>query len=63
MIIQWKKRTCWNGDIDVHSEHRVKFKESENKDRYLVLPKELQKQRIMKVTVVPIVIGALGNKS
>ena len=40
---------------------RKKQKESEKKDKYLDLARELKKLWNMKVTIVPIVIGALGT--
>ena len=39
----------------------VPAKESEKKDKYLDLARELKKLWNMNVTVVPIVIGALGT--
>ena len=39
----------------------MNLKESEKKDKYLDLVGELKKLRNMKVTIVPIVIGALGT--
>ena len=45
----------------VLADHRVKFKESEKKDKYLDLDRDLKKLWNMKVTVIPIVIGALGT--
>ena len=36
------------------------MKENEKKDKYLNLARELKKLRNMKVTILPIVIGALG---
>ena len=36
------------------------MKESEKRDMYLNLARKLKKLWIMKVTVIPIVIGALG---
>ena len=41
--------------------HRINLKESEKKDKYLDLARELKKLWNMKVTIVPIVIGALGT--
>ena len=59
---QWKKkRTCRIADFAVPADHRVKFKESEKKDKYLDLAWELKKLWNMKVTVISIVIGALGT--
>ena len=44
-------------DFAVPAEHRINLKECEKKDKYLDLARELK----MKVTIVPIVIGALGT--
>ena len=46
-------------DFAVPAVHRVKFKESAKKDKYLDLTRELKKLWNMKVTVIPIVIGVL----
>ena len=43
------------------ADHRIILKESEKKDKYLELARELKKLWNMKVTIVPIVIGALGT--
>ena len=56
---QQKKRTCRIVDFAVPADHRVKSKECEKRDKYLELAKELKKLRNMKVTIIPIVIGAL----
>ena len=62
IIINHKKeRTCRIVDIAVPANHRVKLKESEKKDKYLDFAKELKKLWNMKVTIIPIVIGALGT--
>ena len=45
----------------VPADHRINLKENEKKDKYLDLARELQKLRNMKVTIVPIVTGALGT--
>ena len=45
----------------VPADHRVKLKESEKKDKYLDLARELKKLWNMKITFIPIVIGALGT--
>ena len=47
-------------DFAVSVYHRIKLKESEKRDKYLDLARELKKLRNMKVTI-PIVIGALGT--
>ena len=43
------------------ADHRIKLKEWEKKDKYLNLARELKKLWNMKVTIVPIVIGAFGR--
>ena len=40
---------------------RVKIKESEKVNKYIDLARELKKQKNLKVTVMPIVIRALGT--
>ena len=45
-------------DFAVPADHRIKMKENEKKDKYLDLAKELKKLWYMKVTIIPIVIGA-----
>ena len=46
-----KKRTCKIVDFAVLADHRIKLKESE---------RESKKLRNMKLTIIPIVIGAFG---
>ena len=48
-------------DFAVPADHRIKLKECEKKDKYLDLARELKKLWNMKVTIVPIVIGAFGT--
>ena len=48
-------------DFAVPADQRVILKESEKKDKYLDLARELKKLWNMKVTFIPIVIGALGK--
>ena len=48
-------------DFAVPADHRINLKACEKKDKYLDLARELKKLRNMKVTIVPIVIGALGT--
>ena len=45
----------------ISADHRPKLKESEKKDKYLDLARELKKLWKMKVTFIPIVIGSLGT--
>ena len=61
IIINKRKRICKIVDFAVPAEHRIKLKECEKKDKYLDLARELKKLWNMKVTIVPIVIGALGT--
>ena len=63
VIINKKKRSCWAVDFAVPVDHRVKLKECEMRDKHLYLARELQKLWNMKVTVIPVVIGALGMVS
>ena len=48
-------------DFAVSTDHRIKLKESEKKDKYLDLARELKKLWNMKVAIIPIVIGAFGT--
>ena len=50
-----------NFDFAVPADHRINLKECEKKDKYLYLARELKKLWNMKVTIAPIVIGALGT--
>ena len=61
IIINKKKRTCKIVDFAVSADHRVKLKECEKKDKYLDLARELKKLWNMKVTIIPIIIGAFGT--
>ena len=45
----------------VPADHKINLKECEKKDKYLDLARELKKLWNMKVTIVPIVTGALGT--
>ena len=56
-----RKRTCKIVDFAVLADHRIKLKESEKKDKYLDLARELKKIWSMKVTIISIVIGAFGT--
>ena len=48
-------------DFAVPADHRIKLKECEKKYKYLDLARELKKVWNMKVTIIPIVIGAIGT--
>ena len=53
-----KERTCWIVNFAVLVNHRVKFKENEERDQYLYFARELKKQWNMEVTVIPLVTSA-----
>ena len=61
IIINKKKRTCKTVDFTVPADHRIKLKECEKKDKYLDLAWGVEKLWNMKVTIIPIVIGAFGT--
>ena len=61
IISKKKKRTCWIVDFAIQVDHRIKLKESEKKDKYPKLNRKLKKLWNMKVSVIPIVIGALST--
>ena len=58
-----KKREgiCKIIDCAVPATNRIKLKEYEKKDKYLDPARELKKLWNMKVTIIPIVIGAFGT--
>ena len=60
IIINKKKRISKIADFAVPADHRIKLKECEKRDKYLDLARELKKLWNMKVTIIPIVIGAFG---
>ena len=54
-------RICRIVDFAVPADYRVKVKDSENRDKYINLAKELKKLWYKNIVVIPIVIGALGT--
>ena len=58
IIINKRKRISKIFDF---ADHRINLKKSEKKDKYLDLARELKKLWNMKVTIVSIVISALGT--
>ena len=48
-------------NLVVPADNKVKLKEGEKRGKYLDLVTELKKLWDMKVTVIPIVVGALGT--
>ena len=61
IIINKKKRTYKIEGFAVPADHRIKLKESEKKDKYLDLARELKKLWNMKVKIIAIVIGTFGT--
>ena len=56
-----KKRTHQIMDFVVPTDPKGKLKESEKRDKYLDLARELKILWDVKVMVIPVVIGALGT--
>ena len=61
IIKKEKKEICKIVDFSVPADQRIKLKECERRDKYLDLARELKKLWNMKVTVIPVVIGAFGT--
>ena len=47
-------------DLTIPADNKVKINGSQKREKYLDLSRELKKLWNMKVTMIPIVIGALG---
>ena len=58
IIINKIKKICKIVDFAVPADHRIKLKESEKRDKYHDLARELKKLWNVKVTIILIVIGA-----
>ena len=54
-------RTCRIVNFAVPADFRVKLKESEKKDKYPDLARELKKKKTVEHEIIPIVIGVLGT--
>ena len=61
LIINKKKTTSRIVDFAIPVDHKVKIKENKNRNKYSNLDREQKKLWNSKVTVIPIVIGALGT--
>ena len=61
IITNKKKKICKVVNFAVPADHSIKLKESVKRDKYLDLARELKKLWNMKVTIIPIVIGAFGT--
>ena len=61
-IVNKKKRTGRIVDFAIPADPTVKLKESEKRDKYPNLAREVEKKlRNINVTVIPLVIGTLGT--
>ena len=60
-LINNKEMTCNLANFVVPVYHKVKIKESEKRNKYLSFARKLKKLWNMTVTVIPVVIGALGT--
>ena len=58
---QRKKKIGKIVDVAVLADHRIKLKECEKRDKHLDFARELKKLWNMKMTIIPIVIGAFGT--
>ena len=56
-----KERICKIVDFAVLADHRIRLKECEKKYKYFDIARELKKLWKMKVTIIPILIGAFGT--
>ena len=56
-----EKKNCIIVDFAVPADHRIKLKECEKKDEYLNLARVLEKLWNVKVTIIPVGIGAFGT--
>ena len=61
LVLINKKRTCQLRMFPVQAQHKVKIKGSEKIEKYFCNARELRKLRKIGVTVMPIVVGALGT--
>ena len=58
---QRKKILCLMMDLAFLADHKIKFKENEMKDNYLILSRKLKTLWNRKVTTISIVNSALGQ--
>ena len=56
-----QNKICRIVDFAVTADHKIKLKAGEKWDKYLDLATELKKLGNIKVTMIPIVFGALGT--
>ena len=63
IIKNQKKGTCKIVDFTLPADYRIKLKEYEKKDKYLDFVRELKKLWNMKVSIIPIAIGAVGTET
>ena len=58
---QLKKRPCRIVDFTLPADHSIKLKESEKRNKYLALARELKKTMKLENEVIPVVIGTFGT--
>ena len=63
LIDKEKERICRLVDFSISADCRMKVKEREKIDKYLDLARELKKLCNIRVTVIPIIDGALETVS
>ena len=56
-----EKRSYCIVDFSIPANHRIKIKESEKRDKYLNLAREIRKSWNMRATVIPVVISVLDK--
>ena len=61
IIVDKERNTCQIVDFAIPGDHRVETKEKEKREKYQDLARELQVLWNKKVSVIPLVIGALGT--
>ena len=61
IIHKKKKRICKIVDFAVPTDHRIKLKEWKKKEKYIDLARGLKNLWNMKLTIIPIMIGAFGT--
>ena len=60
VLLNKKKRTCHLVNFTIQADNGVKMKDTEKIFKYLDFARELKKQWNMKITVIPIIVDAVG---
>ena len=61
VVVDKKERSCKIIDFAVPGDSRIEEKENDKIEKYQDLERELQKIWIVKVKVIPLVVGSLGS--